>query len=97
MPPDYVHLDGEPVATEFVGTSITSGGDRTPATSYGDDANNPHLRFADNHHGYVKCTVTRRLWRADYRVIPTVTQDEGGISTLASFVVEQGRPGAILT
>ena len=62
----------------------------------GGNANNPHLQFSDNHHGYVTCTVTPKLWRADYRVVPTVIQpDDGGISTLASFVVEKGRAGAV--
>ena len=90
-----MRLDADPVATEFIGTSISSGGDRTLSTVFGGNANNPHLRFEDNHHGYVRCTVTRDLWRADYRVVPTVLQpDDGGISTLASFVVQQAQPGA---
>jgi alkaline phosphatase D len=95
VPPDYIRLDAEPVATEFVGTSVSTAGDRTLTTVYGGNANNPHLRFQDNHHGYVRCTVSPEEWRADYRVIPTVAQrDDGGISTLASFVVEKGRAGA---
>jgi alkaline phosphatase D len=96
VPPDYVRLDDAPVATEFIGTSISTGGDRTITTVYGGNANNPHLRFQDNHHGYVRCLVTPDLWRTDYRVIPTVVQsDDGGISTLATFVVENGTPGAV--
>jgi len=91
VPPDYIRLDAEPVATEFVGTSVSSGGDRTLTTVYGGNANNPHLRFQDNHHGYVRCTVTPDLWRSDYRVIPSVlSADDGGISTLASFVAYSG-------
>ena len=84
------------MATEFIGTSISSGGDRTLATVFGGNANNPHLRFQDNHHGYVRCPVTPDLWRADYRTVPSVIQaDDGGISTLASFVVEAGQAGAV--
>jgi alkaline phosphatase D len=95
VPPDYIRLDAEPVATEFIGTSISTGGDRTIVTTFGGDANNPHLRFQDNHHGYVRCVVEPDLWRADYRVVPSVVQaDDGGISTLASFVVERGTAGA---
>ena len=90
-------LDAEPVATEFVGTSISSGGDRTLNTVFGGNVNNPHLRFSDNHHGYVRCSVDAGLWRSDYRVVPSVIQaDDGGISTLASFVVQQGKAGAEL-
>jgi len=85
------------VATEFVGTSVTTGGDRTLSTVFGNNANNPHLQFSDNHHGYVRCTVTPRLWRADYRVVPSVIDAaDGGVSTIASFVVEKGRAGALL-
>jgi alkaline phosphatase D len=95
VPPDFVRLDAEPIATEFIGTSISSGGDRTLSTVFGGNANNPHLRLSDNHHGYVRCTVTPDLWRADYRVVLSVLQpNDGGISTLASFVVEQGQAGA---
>jgi alkaline phosphatase D len=96
VPPDHLHLDAEPVATEFVGTSISTGGDRVLSTVFGADANNPHLQLADNHHGYVRCIVTPDQWRADYRVVPSVIEPvDGGVSTLASFVVEKGRAGAI--
>lgn len=95
VPPDHIRLDAQPVATEFIGTSISSGGDRNLSTVFGGNVNNPHLRFTDNHHGYVRCTVSPNLWRSDYRVVPSVIQvDDGGISTLASFVVEQGQAGA---
>jgi alkaline phosphatase D len=93
VPPSYTNLDAEPVATEFIGTSISSGGDRTLNTTYGGDVNNPQTKFFDNHHGYVRCTLAPKLWTADYRVAPTVLMQEAPISTLASFVVEQGRAG----
>jgi alkaline phosphatase D len=96
VPPDYLRLDAEPVATEFIGTSISTGGDRTIATTFGADANNPHLQFADNPHGYVRCTVTPEQWRTDYRVVQSVIGPvDTGVSTLASFVVEKGRAGAV--
>ena len=96
VPPDHIQLDAAPVATEFIGTSISSGGDRTLTTVFGGNANNPHLRLSDTHHGYVRCRVTPELWRADYRTVPSVVQpDDGGISTLASFVVEAGQAGAV--
>jgi alkaline phosphatase D len=96
VPPDYIRLDAEPVATEFIGTSVATGGDRTLVTTYGGDVNNPHLRFNDNHHGYVRCTLTPTLWTSDYRVVPSVLVQDAPISTLASFVVQQGRAGALL-
>jgi alkaline phosphatase D len=97
VPLDHIHLDAEPLATEFIGTSISTGGDRALTTVFGGNVNNPHLRFQDNHHGYVRCTVSPDLWRTDYRVVPSVAaSDDGGIGTVASFVVEKGRAGAIL-
>jgi alkaline phosphatase D len=95
LPPDSRDLDAEPIATEFIGTSISSGGDRGIVTTFGGDANNPHIRFFDNHHGYARCTLTPDLWRIDYRVVPTVQVQDAPVSTLASFVVEQGRAGAV--
>jgi alkaline phosphatase D len=96
VPPDHIRLDATPIATEFVGTSISSGGDRTLTTVFGGNANNPHLRFSDNHHGYVRCIVKPNLWQSDYRVVPSVVNaSDGGVSTLASFVVERGQAGAL--
>lgn len=49
----------------------------------------------NGHHRYVRCSVTPERWRSDYRVVPSVVQsDDGGVRTLASWVVEQGRAGA---
>ena len=96
VPPVYLRLDAEPVATEFIGTSVSTGGDRTINTTYGGDVNNPHFRFFDNHHGYVRCKLTPELWTTDFRIVPTVLSPDAPVSTLASFVVEQGRAGAQL-
>jgi alkaline phosphatase D len=96
VPPDYVNLDAEPIATELVGTSISSGGDRTLTTVYGGNANNPHQQFQNNNHGYVRCTLTPKQYLADFRVVPSVLVDNAPISTLASFLIEQGRAGAHL-
>lgn len=92
---DFDDATSAAVGTEFIGTSISSGGDRVISTALGGTADNPHLRFRDNHHGYVRCVLTPQQWRADFRVIPTVrSADVGAVSTLASFVVSDKRPGA---
>ena len=94
VPPDSDTFDAPPVATEFMGTSITSGGDpAAPATSFGDDPQNPHIVFRNNNRGYVRCDVDARSWTSEYRIVPTVLQRGVPASTLASFVVEDGRPG----
>jgi alkaline phosphatase D len=96
VPPNHVDFDAPPVATEFMGTSITSGGDpATPTTSYGDDPNNPHIAFRNNNRGYVLCELDRQRWTSHYRVVPTVLRRDVPASTLATFAVEDGRPGAV--
>lgn len=85
------------VGTEFVGTSISSGGDGQDMTGGGQRAlsNNPHFRFYNGQRGYVTATVTPDRWTSDFRVVPVVTAPGGGVETRASFVVEDGRPGAV--
>jgi len=84
------------VATEFVGTSISSEGDGVAAPVDRDSimAENPGVRFYNRERGYVRCTVTPDAWRSDFRVVPFVTRPGAPISTRASFVVEAGQPGA---
>lgn len=84
------------VGTEFVGTSISSGGDGsdTTAQTAGILAENPHIKFFNGQRGYVSCKLTRDRWQSDYRVVPFVTQPDAPITTRASFVVENGQPGA---
>jgi alkaline phosphatase D len=96
VPPNFTDFDAPPVATEFMGTSITSGGDpATPSTTYGDDPNNPHIVFRNNNRGYVLCHLDGRAWTSQYRIVPTVLQRGVPASTLSTFVVEDGRPGAV--
>ncbi len=92
---DYDDPDSKVIGTEFVGTSITSGGNGsdtradTPTTL----AENPHIKFFNNLRGYVRCHVTEDEWRSDYRVLPFVSTRGAAISTRASFVVADGEPG----
>lgn len=85
------------VATEFVGTSISSGGNGTdrPARLEALMAENPCVRFHNAQRGYVRCTLTPRTWRSDYVVVDDVLRPGGKASVRASFVVEAGRPGAV--
>lgn len=89
--------EGKPVATEFVGTSITSGGNgggRVAEARSGVLAENPFVKFQNNERGYVSCTVTPKSWRTDYQVVEFVTKPGAALSTRASFVVEHGQAGA---
>ncbi len=85
------------VATELVGTSITTGGngrDRNPTDAV-QLAENPHIRFLNRNRGYVRNTVTASGWTADFRVVDRVTTPGAPVRTRATFVVEDGRPGAV--
>jgi alkaline phosphatase D len=92
---DYNDPDSATIAAEFVGTSITSGGNGSDTSAGGQEwlAANPHLRFFNNQRGYVRCTVSSDLWTADYRVVNRVSTPDGAASTRASFVIEDGVPG----
>ena len=85
------------VATELVGTSVTSGGDgreQNPADAT-QLAENPHIRFINRNRGYVRNTVTAAAWTADFRVVDQITTPGAPVRTRATFVVEDGRPGAV--
>jgi alkaline phosphatase D len=93
---DFDNPASPTVATEFVGTSITSDfpmASIAPVTAALPD--NPHTKFFDGaFRGYVRCKLTRDRWQSDYRVVSTILDPNATISTLASFVVENGQPGA---
>lgn len=91
---DFDRPDSQNVGVEFVGTSISSGGDGEdkPRTLEHLLPENPCLKFHNRERGYVRCELTSRQWRTDYRTVPFVTRPGAPITTRASFVVENGRP-----
>jgi alkaline phosphatase D len=91
---DDRRLETEPVATEFVTTSISSGGNG-PEKPRGLETiltRNPFVRFHNGERGYVRCIVTPARWQADYMVVDDVEQPGGKVFPRASFVVEAGSP-----
>lgn len=89
--------DSPVVATEFVGTSITSGGDgaQTNPFTAGVLAENPFVKFFNAERGYVSCEVSPHKWISHYRTVPYVSRPGAPLVTRKSFVVESGRPGAV--
>jgi alkaline phosphatase D len=82
------------VATEFCGTSITSQGIRADLVNAIAQAN-PHIHFAEStKRGYVVLDFSRERAEARLRVVGTVKEPDSPVTTRASFVVEEGRPGA---
>ncbi|NHC44155.1 alkaline phosphatase D family protein [Motilibacter aurantiacus] len=94
---DFDAPDSPVVATEFVGTSISTNGD---APVYGPYYGpmigfNPHIRFFDgDRRGHVRCTVGRDQWRTDLQMVDTVSRRDARAYTHASFVVDDRVPGA---
>jgi alkaline phosphatase D len=92
---DFDNLDSKIVASEFVGTSISSGRDgvREPKLMKEMQAENPFVKFHNAERGYVSCQVTPERWHTDYRVVEYVTKPGAPLVTRASFVVEDQQPG----
>jgi len=84
------------IATEFVGTSIASGGDGAEKRedTEGVLAENPFVKFYNAERGYVRCELTPDEWQTDFRVVPVVSKPDSPCLTRASYVVENGKPGA---
>ena len=83
------------VASEFVGTSISS---QHGAQEWLDKRRvaNPHLLLADGRYrGYVRAELTPKRMTVDLRAMESVQTRDAACTTLASFVVEDGRPGPV--
>lgn len=93
---DFDDPSSPTIGTEFVGTSISSGGDGGDSTPIGLEAlsQNPQLKFFNANRGYVRCTMTPSILTSDFRTVPYVSRPDAPVETKASFVVENGRPGA---
>jgi alkaline phosphatase D len=84
------------VATEFVGTSISSGGTGSEGRQRARElmAENPGVRFHNHERGYVRCTITPQMWRSDFRTVAQIDKPGAPVVTRASYVVEAGVAGA---
>ena len=95
LKPDFDDPRSPVVATEFCGTSITSQGppqERVDASR----ADNPHIKFANSERrGYVRLEITPERCEAHLRALDSAKRRASAVTTLASYVVEQGRPGAV--
>ncbi|HMO41988.1 MAG TPA: alkaline phosphatase D family protein [Phenylobacterium sp.] len=92
-----LHLDGRnpegrAIATEFVATSITSGGDGTDQSPRMAQvqAANPTLKFNNSQRGYLLCDVTAERFQTAFRVLDKVSSPGGVVSTRATLAVPAG-------
>jgi alkaline phosphatase D len=96
---DFDSLKPQNAAVEFVGTSISSGGDGSAAPKELGQllAQNPCVKFHNQERGYVRCEVSQKEWRSDYRTVEFVSKPGAPIHTRASFLVPSGHSTLIQT
>ena len=93
---DFTRPESATIASEFCGTSISSRSNTTQDKVDGVARRNPHVLLANcEHRGYALVDVTPSTWTTQLRVLDDVTRRDASISTLARFVVEDGRPGPV--
>jgi alkaline phosphatase D len=91
---DDLNYQSPVAASEFVCTSISSGGNGLDKPPYLEALlrENPHVKYHNAERGYVACEVTPTEWRTDYFIVEDVTKPSGTVNKRASFTVESGRP-----
>lgn len=89
----------DPVAVEFVATSISSGGDGSDLRPGSDRmlANNPQLKFINDQRGYLTCEVGADEWRTHYMVMDRVSTPGGAISRRATASTARGTPALVIS
>ena len=90
---DFNDPRSKTVATEFVGTSITSDGVDYDLFAQM-NPQNPHVRFFESRYrGYVGVDLTPKRMEVKFQAISDRRDSAATVSTLRSFVVEDGRAG----
>ena len=96
MIPDTSAQDRPIVAAEFVGTSISSGGDgsdRNLVATPSMMSDNPHIKWHNSRRGYVSCSVAPDAWNVEYKTVAYVSKPGASLDTPTKWRVEHGRPG----
>jgi len=90
---DFDDPSSPTIASELVGTSITSFG--PPYDQFSKLLpDNPHIKFFDSRkRGYVSVDLDAKLMTTRMRALSDVTDPQASISTLKTFAVESGKAG----
>jgi alkaline phosphatase D len=87
--------DGPPIASEFVGGSISSTASSAARLRQA-PAINPNLRFAEpDRRGYGLVEITPQATTVTFRAVADARVAGSPVDNLQSFVVEAGRPGLL--
>ena len=92
---DGTKNESAPIASEFVVTSISSGGDgvdQRPDMAKV-QAGNPQLKFNNSQRGYAICDVTPKAYVTEFKVLDAISRRDGKLSTRAKWALEAGKPG----
>lgn len=96
-----IHRDDDPnspiLASEFLGTSISSGGDVTeqPRHVAALLRDNPHVKHFSDARGYIAHDVTPARWLADLRAVDHVSRPGAPERSHARFALHWGVPGVV--
>ena len=90
---DFDDANAPIVATEFVGTSISSYGPPHDLIAQA-LPDNPHVHFFESRkRGYMCVDLERSHMQVQMRVVSDAHDPKAEISTLKTFAVESGKPG----
>jgi alkaline phosphatase D len=91
---DFDNPASPTVASEFTGTGITSQAAFTPEMMERLLPENPHVKYADSRYrGYARVEITQSRMVTELRAMESVAKNDAACSTLATFVVEDGKAG----
>jgi alkaline phosphatase D len=83
------------IGAEFCGTSIASRG-QSQSRLDAARADNAHLLVAEaRHRGSIQFQLETKALRADLRAVQDIRNLHSAVSSLGSYAVEAGRPGAV--
>jgi alkaline phosphatase D len=87
---DFDDPNSPPLGSEFVSTSISSGGNGKNRKKRARKwiAANPHVKFFNRRRGYLLCEVTRDRWKTELRQVEFVAEKGAPITTSARFEVK---------
>lgn len=88
-------LDGPAAATEYVTSSISSGGDGSdiPESWEKVPAENPHTQLLNDRRGYQLFTIGKDLWQTDVVGMTKVSDRSGAKRKIATLVTLPHKPG----
>ena len=94
MKSDFNDPASATVASEIVGTSLSSAG--PPYELFAAMLpDNPHVKFFESRkRGYVMCEATQAALNVNLRIVDDIRDPNTKDGSLAKFTIEAGKPGA---